>query len=237
MDIYIDSANTKEIKDLIKLGVISGVTTNPSLIAKEGKDFIETLKEIDSYFDKVDKEFNCTISAEVTELNSKTSMLKQAMELVEISKRIIIKVPMTPKGLEVVRELSQKGIRTNVTLIFSLSQALLAAKAGAWCVSPFVGRLDDINQSGIKLVENIVDSFNYYGIKTRVLAASLRNLKSAEECMLVGADIATLPTKVINQMFHHDLTNKGLDKFNADWKEFSKSTKTKKVTKPKKTKK
>ncbi len=224
MDIYIDSANLKEIKELIKIGVISGVTTNPSLIAKEGNDFIETLQEIDNYFSKVDSEFKCTISSEITNLSSKKEMLKQAYELSEISKRIVIKVPITKRGLEVVRELSQKNIRTNVTLIFSLSQALLASKAGAWCVSPFIGRLDDINLSGLELVEDIVNCFNYYNYETRVLAASIRNLDTVTNCIKIGADIATLPSKIVNELFEHDLTDNGLAKFESDWKKFSKSS-------------
>lgn len=225
MDIYIDSANLKEIKELIKSGIISGVTTNPSLVAKEGNDFHETLKEIDSYFSKVDLDFNCTISAEITNLSSKKEMMKQAMELSEISSRIVVKVPMTRKGLEIVKELSIKGIRTNVTLIFSLSQAILASKAGAWCVSPFIGRLDDVNQDGLQLVEDIVNCFNYYDYETKVLAASIRNSKTVIDCMKIGSDIATLPPKIILDLFNHELTTKGLDKFESDWKKFTKESK------------
>ena len=230
MEFYVDSANTEEIKSLVKLGIISGVTTNPSLIAKEGKNFHKTLIEIDSFFSKVDPEFECTISAEVTELNSKSAMIKQALELCEISPRIIIKVPMTKRGIEVVSELSSRGIRTNVTLIFSVEQALLAARAGAWCVSPFVGRLDDHNEDGMELVEDIVECFNYYELQTGVLAASIRNKKKARECMYVGADIATLPPSIIHELFEHELTTKGLEKFNSDWKEYQKK-KTKKSSK------
>ena len=220
MELYIDSANLKEIKDAIKSGVVTGVTTNPSLVAKEGKDFIEVLQEIDSYFSVIDKKCNCTISAEITELSSKKSMLNQANELVKLSPRIVIKVPMTRNGIEVVKELSQRGIRTNVTLIFSLSQAILAARAGAWCVSPFVGRLDDNGLDGIEVVSDIVLAFEEYNLDTKVLAASIRDVKSVEECINVKSHIATLPPKVFKEMFEHTLTTKGLNAFEKDWDSF-----------------
>lgn len=209
MKLFIDTANIEEIKAANDLGVICGVTTNPSLIAKEGRDFKTVIKEITSIVDG-------PISAEVISLEAE-GMVSEALDLVKIDKNIVIKIPMTAEGLKAVKELSSKGIRTNVTLIFSAAQALLAAKAGASYVSPFVGRLDDINSDGMYLIEDIVTIFNNYGIETEIIAASIRNSMAVTNCAKAGADIATVPYKVIMQMIKHPLTDAGIEKFLKDW--------------------
>ena len=191
MRFFIDTANIEEIKEANELGVICGVTTNPSLIAKEGRDFIEVVKEISTIVDG-------PISAEVISLDHK-GMVEEADKLSKIHKNIVIKLPMTLEGLKATKILSQKGIKTNVTLIFSATQALLAARAGATYVSPFVGRLDDIGQDGLSLIEEIVDIFNVNSIETEII------------------DIATVPYKVITQMTKHPLTDKGIENFLKDW--------------------
>lgn len=209
MKLFIDTANIEEIKAANDLGVICGVTTNPSLIAKEGRDFKTVIKEITSIVDG-------PISAEVISLEAE-GMVSKALDLVKIDKNIVIKIPMTAEGLKAVKELSSKGIRTNVTLIFSAAQALLAAKAGASYVSPFVGRLDDINSDGMYLIEDIVTIFGNYGIETEIIAASIRNSMAVTDCAKAGADIATVPYKVIMQMIKHPLTDAGIEKFLKDW--------------------
>ena len=209
MKLFIDTANIDEIKAANDLGVICGVTTNPSLIAKEGRDFKTVIKEITAIVDG-------PISAEVISLEA-DGMIEEALDLVKIDKNIVIKIPMTAEGLKAVKELSSKGIRTNVTLIFSASQALLAAKAGATFVSPFVGRLDDIDSDGMYLIEDIVTIFNNYGIETEIIAASIRSGIAVTNCAKAGADIATVPYKVIMQMIKHPLTDAGIEKFLADW--------------------
>jgi len=209
MKLFIDTANIEEIKAANDLGVICGVTTNPSLIAKEGRDFKTVIKEITSIVDG-------PISAEVISLEAE-GMVSEALDLVKIDKNIVIKIPMTAEGLKAVKELSSKGIRTNVTLIFSAAQALLAAKAGASYVSPFVGRLDDINSDGMYLIEDIVTIFGNYGIETEIIAASIRNSMAVTDCAKAGADIATVPYKVIMQMIKHPLTDAGIEKFLKDW--------------------
>lgn len=209
MKLFIDTANIEEIKAANDLGVICGVTTNPSLIAKEGRDFKTVIKEITSIVDG-------PISAEVISLEAE-GMVSEALDLVKIDKNIVIKIPMTAEGLKAVKELSSKGIRTNVTLIFSAAQALLAAKAGASYVSPFVGRLDDINSDGMCLIEDIVTIFGNYGIETEIIAASIRNSMAVTDCAKAGADIATVPYKVIMQMIKHPLTDAGIEKFLKDW--------------------
>lgn len=209
MRFFIDTANIEEIKEANELGVICGVTTNPSLIAKEGRDFIEVVKEISTIVDG-------PISAEVISLDHK-GMVAEADKLSKIHKNIVIKLPMTLEGLKATKILSQKGIKTNVTLIFSATQALLAARAGATYVSPFVGRLDDIGQDGLSLIEEIVDIFNVNAIETEIIVASVRNPIHVAQAARMGADIATVPYKVITQMTKHPLTDKGIENFLKDW--------------------
>ena len=209
MRFFIDTANIEEIKEANELGVICGVTTNPSLIVKEGRDFIEVVKEISTIVDG-------PISAEVISLDHK-GMVEEADKLSKIHKNIVIKLPMTLEGLKATKILSQKGIKTNVTLIFSATQALLAARAGATYVSPFVGRLDDIGQDGLSLIEEIVDIFNVNAIETEIIVASVRNPIHVAQAARMGADIATVPYKVITQMTKHPLTDKGIENFLKDW--------------------
>ena len=209
MRFFIDTANIEEIKEANELGVICGVTTNPSLIAKEGRDFIEVVKEISSIVDG-------PISAEVISLDHK-GMVEEADKLAKIHKNIVIKLPMTLEGLKATKILSAKGIKTNVTLIFSATQALLAARAGATYVSPFVGRLDDIGQDGLSLIEEIVDIFSVNDIETQIIVASVRNPIHVSQAARLGADIATVPYKVITQMSKHPLTDKGIENFLKDW--------------------
>lgn len=216
MKIFIDTANIDEIRSANEMGVICGVTTNPSLIAKEGKDFVETVKEIAKIVDG-------PISAEVVSLEA-DKMVKEALELKKKidSDNLVIKIPMTAEGLKAVHILSGYGIHTNVTLIFSAAQALLAARAGATYVSPFLGRLDDIGDTGVNLIREIVDIFHTHDIKTEVIAASIRNPIHAIEAARIGADIATIPYKVIMQMTKHPLTESGIEKFLKDWESVAK---------------
>jgi len=209
MKFFIDTANIDEIKEAASLGVLDGVTTNPSLVAKEGKNFRELLDEIVAIVDG-------PISAEVisTDYNG---ILKEAHELVKIHDNIVVKVPLIKEGLKAVKTLSGEGIKTNVTLCFSGSQALLAAKAGATYISPFVGRLDDISHYGMDLIEQIVRIYDNYGYSTEVLVASIRNPLHLLDAAQMGADVATMPFKVIEQLFKHPLTDIGLEKFLADW--------------------
>ncbi len=209
MKIFIDTANIDEIRKAAALGVISGVTTNPSLIAKEGRSFRAVIEEITAIVDG-------PISAEVIGLRA-DDMLAEGRELAAISPNIVIKVPMTAEGLKAVSVFSKEGIRTNVTLIFSASQALLAARAGATYVSPFVGRLDDIGHNGIELIDEINQIFLHHGIETLVIAASIRHTLHVIEAAKAGADIATIPYKIIEQMIEHPLTTSGIEKFLADW--------------------
>lgn len=209
MRFFIDTANVEEIRQANELGVICGVTTNPSLIVKEGRDFIEVIKEIASIVDG-------PISAEVISLNHE-GMVKEAEKLCQIHENIVIKIPMTEEGLKAVNILSKKGIKTNVTLIFSAAQALLAARAGATYVSPFVGRLDDIGKDGIELIEQITEIFDVNAIETEIIVASVRNPIHVLQAARIGAHIATVPYKVIKQMMLHPLTDKGIDTFIKDW--------------------
>lgn len=211
MKLFIDTANVEEIRKANELGVISGVTTNPSLIAKEGRNFQEVVQEICSIVDG-------PISAEVISMESE-GMVKEARELVKIHPNIVIKIPMIPEGLKATKILSGEGIRTNVTLVFSANQALLAALAGATYVSPFVGRLDDIGQEGMELIREIVHIFDQYMFKTEVIAASIRHPIHVTDCAKAGAHIATVPYKVIMQMTQHSLTDIGVQKFLADWEQ------------------
>ncbi|MDI3478027.1 MAG: transaldolase [Thermoanaerobacterium sp.] len=209
MKFFIDTANVDEIREANELGVICGVTTNPSLIAKEGRDFIEVVKEITTIVDG-------PISAEVVS-EDHDGMVKEALDLAKIHKNIVIKIPMTAEGLKAVKILTEKGVKTNVTLIFSATQALLAARAGATYVSPFVGRLDDISTDGLQLVSDIVQIFDIYGIETEVIVASIRHPMHVLEAAKVGAHIATVPYKVIMQMIKHPLTDIGIERFLKDW--------------------
>ncbi len=209
MKLFIDTANVEEIKRANEMGVICGVTTNPSLIAKEGRDFKEVVAEITQIVDG-------PISAEVISLEA-DKMIEEALELTKIHKNIVIKIPMTEEGLKAVKVLSGKGIKTNVTLIFSATQALLAARAGASYVSPFVGRLDDIGQDGISLIRDIAEIFDIHGIETEIIAASIRNGMHVTNAALAGSDIATVPYNVIMSMTKHPLTDAGIAKFLKDW--------------------
>lgn len=209
MKLFIDTANVDEIRKANDMGIICGVTTNPSLIAKEGRNFKEVVKEITDIVDG-------PISAEVISLEWK-EMVKEARELVKIHKNIVIKIPMTQEGLKAVKVLSQEGIKTNVTLIFSAAQALLAAKAGASYVSPFLGRLDDVGMDGIKLIEEIVTIFKVQNIVTEIIAASIRGPIHVVKCAALGSHIATVPYKVLVQMCKHPLTDIGIERFLKDW--------------------
>ncbi|MGB4589994.1 MAG: fructose-6-phosphate aldolase [Clostridiaceae bacterium] len=209
MKYFIDTANVEEIRKVAELGIIDGVTTNPSLIAKEGRVFEEVIKEITEIIDG-------PISAEVVSLDAE-GMVKEANELIKIHKNIVVKVPMTADGIKATSMLSKRGIKVNVTLVFSATQALAAAKAGAAYVSPFVGRLDDIGLEGMDLVEEIMEIFNNYGIDTEVIVASVRNRNHLTQAALAGADIATIPYKVIMDSLKHPLTDQGIEKFLKDW--------------------
>ena len=209
MKFFIDTANTDEIKKAWELGVIDGVTTNPSLMAKEGKDPVQLLRTICSIV-------NGPVNAEVVGLTADV-MIKEAKALSKIHKNIVIKIPMIEEGLRAVKKLSAQGIKTNVTLIFSATQALLAAKAGASYVSPFVGRLDDISHDGMEIVGQIIDIYDNYLFETEIIVASVRNPLHVLDAAMMGADIATIPFSVISQLVKHPLTDIGLAKFLKDW--------------------
>lgn len=209
MKYFIDTANVEEIRKAAELGIIDGVTTNPSLIAKEGRVFEEVIKEITEIVDG-------PISAEVVSLDAE-DMVKEADELVKIHENIVIKVPMTAEGLKATCMLSAKGIKVNVTLVFSATQALAAAKAGAAFVSPFVGRLDDIGAEGMELIEEIMYIFKSYGVRAEVIVASIRNRNHLTQAAMAGADIATIPYKVLMDSLKHPLTDQGIEKFLKDW--------------------
>ncbi len=213
MKFFIDTANVREIRDAASLGILDGVTTNPSLVAKEGKDFHGVLREIVSIV-------NGPISAEVTSTN-KEEMLDQGRELARIHPNIVVKVPLTLEGLQCCKIFRSEGIKVNVTLCFSPSQALLAAKAGATYISPFVGRLDDISHDGMELIGQIRTIYDNYGFETEILAASLRHPRHIVESALAGADVVTMPFKVVTQLLKHPLTDIGQDKFLADWKKLN----------------
>lgn len=209
MRIFMDTANVEEIAQYVDWGVVYGVTTNPSLIAKSGRTQAEVIPEIATLVDG-------PVSAEVISTDC-AGMVEEARKLARIAANVVIKIPCIAEGLKAVKILSAEGIKTNVTLVFSMSQALLAARAGATYVSPFIGRLDDIGEDGVQLVENIVKAFKLYGIETEVIAASIRNLEHVEKVMLTGCQIATIPTKVLAQMIEHKLTDKGLAQFMQDY--------------------
>ena len=212
MRFFIDTAKVEDIRKANDMGIICGVTTNPSLIAKEGRDFKEVIKEITSIVDG-------PISGEVkaTTVDAE-GMIKEGKEIAAIHPNMVVKIPMTVEGLKACKALTAEGIKTNVTLIFTANQALLAARAGATYVSPFLGRLDDISQPGIDLIETIAEMFSVAGLDTQIIAASVRNPIHVTDCALAGADIATVPYKVIEQMTKHPLTDQGIEKFQADYK-------------------
>lgn len=213
MKFFIDTANLDEIKEAASMGVLDGVTTNPSLVAKEGRDFIELLKEIVEVVDG-------PISAEVVSTDYE-GMIREAEDLVKIHKNIVIKIPLIPEGIKAVKTLSDKGIKTNVTLCFSPAQAILAAKAGATYISPFVGRLDDIGHDGMELIQQIVNIYSNYGYPTEVLVASIRHPLHLIWAAEMGADVATIPFAVIKKLFKHPLTDIGLENFLKDWKKLN----------------
>ncbi|HDD60437.1 MAG: fructose-6-phosphate aldolase [Thermoplasmata archaeon] len=214
MKIFLDTANIDEIREGVELGVIDGVTTNPSLIAREGRRFDEVVGEICAIVDG-------PISAEAVSMTSK-EMFEEAKRLSEIHPNIVVKIPMTEEGLKTVKKCKKAGIKTNVTLVFSPNQALLAAKAGATYVSPFVGRLDDITHYGMDLVRSIVQIFSNYDFDTEIIVASVRNPLHVLEAAMAGADIATVPYKVLKQMFRHPLTDIGIERFLKDWEKVPK---------------
>lgn len=209
MKLFIDTANVTDIRKANELGIICGVTTNPSLIAKEGLVFEEVIKEISSIVDG-------PISAEVITLEA-SKMVEEGTTLAQIHPNIVIKIPMCEEGLKATKQLTEKGIKTNVTLIFSAQQALLAARAGATYVSPFIGRLDDIGFNGMSLIEDTTEIFEIHGISTEIIAASVRHPIHVLEAAKAGAHIATIPYSVITQMINHPLTSSGIEKFLADW--------------------
>lgn len=211
MKFFIDTANVDEIRKANDMGVICGVTTNPSLIAKEGRDFKKTIEEITTIVDG-------PISGEVKATTVKAEdMIAEGREIAKIHKNMVVKIPMTVEGLKAVKVLSKEGIKTNVTLIFSANQALLAARAGATYVSPFLGRLDDISTDGLELIRTISDIFATHAIETEIISASVRHPIHVTECALAGADIATVPYNVIEQMTKHPLTDQGIEKFKKDY--------------------
>ncbi|SEJ02179.1 transaldolase [Propionispira arboris] len=212
MKFFIDTAKVEDIKKANDMGVISGVTTNPSLIAKEGRDFKEVITEITSI---VDGPISGEVKATTTDAEG---MIAEGREIAKIHKNMVVKIPMTIEGLKAVKVLTSEGIKTNVTLIFSATQALLAAKAGASYVSPFLGRLDDISTPGIDLIRTIAEIFKIHGLKAEIISASVRNPIHVIDCALAGANIATVPYSVIAQMTKHPLTQQGIEKFQADYK-------------------
>jgi len=209
MKFFLDTANVKEIQEASSWGLLDGVTTNPSLVAKEGRSFKEMLIEICNIVDG-------PISAEVVSLEA-DAMVKEGKELAKIHKNIVVKVPLIAEGLKATKRLAAEGIKVNVTLCFSPTQALLAAKAGAWCVSPFIGRLDDISSNGMELIRQILTIYRNYDFKTQVLVASVRHPQHVVEAALAGGHICTMPFSIFQQMVKHPLTDSGLKKFLADW--------------------
>lgn len=214
MDIYLDTAIIDEIREASEMGMCDGVTTNPTLAAKANKPYVENIREICSIV-------KGPVSAEVIAAD-KEGMVKQAMELAAISDNIVVKIPMTAEGLKAVSALKEKGIKSNVTLVFTPSQALLAAKAGAFIVSPFVGRLDDISSDGMRLIDDILSIYDNYGFETKLLVASVRHPMHVVEAAMMGADIATIPFAVLKKLVEHPLTDKGIKRFNEDWEKLPK---------------
>ena len=212
MRFFLDTANVEDIRKANDMGVICGVTTNPSLIAKEGRDFKEVIREITTI---VDGPISGEIKATTVDAEG---MIREGREIAAIHPNMVVKIPMTAEGLKAVKALAQEGIQTNVTLVFTANQALLAARAGAAYVSPFLGRLDDISQAGIDLIRVVAEIFDNYALDTEIIAASIRNPVHVTDCALAGADIATVPYKVIEQMTKHPLTDQGIAKFQADYR-------------------
>lgn len=219
MKIFLDTASVEDIKTANDIIPLDGVTTNPTLIMKEGRDYVQTLKEIT-------KIVNGPISAEPVSLDAK-GMVKEGKEFAKIHKNIVIKVPMTPEGMKACRLLTKSGIKVNTTLVFSANQALLAAKAGTYLTSPFLGRLDDIGEKGTELIREIRQIYDNYRFKSQILAASIRSTDHVKEVAMMGADIATVPYKVYQQMFKHPLTDKGIKQFLDDWNKLQKELKEK----------
>ncbi len=214
MKFFIDTGNTDEIRTAREMGILDGVTTNPTLLSRENKPYLDVLKEICSIVDG-------PVSAEVTSTTT-DGMIKEAHELAKIADNIVIKIPIIRSGVTVIRRLTAEGIKVNVTLCFSPTQALIAAKAGATFISPFIGRLDDISTSGMDLIEQIVTIYDNYGFETEVLVASVRHAMHVVEAALIGADIVTMPFAVIDKLLNHPLTDAGLEKFLADWEKVKK---------------
>ncbi|MCI9180313.1 MAG: fructose-6-phosphate aldolase [Lachnospiraceae bacterium] len=212
MRFFVDTANVEDIRKANDMGIICGVTTNPSLIAKEGRDFAEVIKEITSI---VDGAISGEVKATTTDAEG---MIKEGREIAAIHPNMVVKIPMTVEGLKAVKVLTAEGVKTNVTLVFTAAQALLAARAGATYVSPFLGRLDDISMPGIDLINEIAEIFSVHQIETQIIAASIRNPIHVIDCAKAGADIATVPYKVLEQMTKHPLTDQGIEKFQADYK-------------------
>lgn len=211
MRFFIDTANVDEIREANEMGIICGVTTNPSLVAREGRDFNQMIAEIASI---VDGPISGEVKATTTDA---AGMIREGREIAAIHPNMVVKIPMTPEGLKAVKVLAAEGIKTNVTLVFTTAQALLAARAGAAYVSPFVGRLDDISMPGVELIEDIADIFMTHNIETQIIAASIRHAIHVIDCARAGADIATVPYKVLMQMTKHPLTDQGIEKFKKDY--------------------
>ncbi|AJG40500.1 MULTISPECIES: fructose-6-phosphate aldolase [Thermotoga] len=212
MKIFLDTANLEEIKKGVEWGIVDGVTTNPTLISKEGAEFKQRVKEI---CDLV----KGPVSAEVVSLDYK-GMVKEARELAQLSEYVVIKIPMTPDGIRAVKTLSAEGIKTNVTLVFSPAQAILAAKAGATYVSPFIGRMDDLSNDGMRMLAEIVEIYDNYGFETEIIAASIRHPMHVVEAALMGVDIVTMPFAVLEKLFKHPMTDLGIERFMNDWKKY-----------------
>ena len=212
MKIFLDTANLEEIKKGVEWGIVDGVTTNPTLISREGAEFKQRVKEI---CDLV----RGPVSAEVVSLDHE-GMVKEARELAQLSEYVVIKIPMTPDGIKAVRTLSAEGIKTNVTLVFSPAQAILAAKAGATYVSPFIGRMDDLTNDGMRMLAEIVEIYDNYGFETEIIAASIRHPMHVVEAALVGVDIVTMPFTVLEKLFKHPMTDLGIERFMNDWKKY-----------------
>jgi len=217
MKIFLDTANIEEIKRGIEWGIIDGVTTNPTLVAKEGVEFEKRIKEICELV-------KGPVSAEVTSLDYK-SMTEEARRLSKLDEHVVIKIPMTPDGIKTIKTLSGEGIKTNVTLVFSPSQAILAAKAGATYVSPFIGRIDDISNDGMRMLEEIIEIYENYGFETKIIAASIRHPMHVVNAALMGVDIVTVPFGILERMFKHPMTDLGIKRFTEDWKKYLKSLK------------
>jgi len=221
MKIYLDTGNVEEIEKAAKSGILDGVTTNPTLIAKEGRDFKTVVKEIVKIMKKYGSK-NFTVSAEVTDTSSADVIIKKARELAKIDSHIMVKIPLIPAGIEAVSVLSKEKIKTNVTLCFSANQALLAAKAGATVVSPFIGRIDDEGYNGLELISDIRTIFDNYNFKTEILSASIRSTSHVLECAKIGSDIVTIPTAIFTKLYYNPLTDIGLKKFESDWENYQK---------------